>query len=50
MKSPVDGIKISQVWIHADIQCMYDTTVLEKNLTKDDTNRVQNNVGMTQQS
>ena len=38
------------MWIHADIQYRYDTTVLEKNLTKDDTNRVQKNVGMTQQS
>ena len=24
-----DGIKIPQVWIHADIQSRYDTTVLE---------------------
>ena len=29
MKSPGDGIKISQVWIQTDLQCRDDATVLE---------------------
>ena len=29
VKSPGDGIQISQVWIQTDIQCRYDTTVFE---------------------
>ena len=32
-----DGIKIPQMWIHADIQCRLTQHCQNKNLTKDDT-------------